>query len=455
MGHVLNKVVVLIHTNTWTMATINYRVRSVKSGRLATIYLRFKDGIEIDLTVPTAFRIFPEYWNNVSQTFKQRIAFTDTFTEEDKNTLSGGFLDLRNMVLKQYNKISASGRAVSNEWLVSVVDDFHNRTEGNGKETLNEFIERFIKEIESGDRLYNHNNRTERYKYGTIKNYKGFKEQFNLFQVDKGKKYNFDDITIDLYDQLVVYFNGKSYSPNTIGRHIKNLKVIMRIARDQGMHNNNEMDRKKFKSMKVSVQEIYLTETEITQMLELDLSGEPEKELARNVFLIGCYTAQRFSDYSRIRKDNIRKLGDGSMVIDLIQKKTGEQVLIPMRTELVKLLEKYDYNVPKIFEQKLNKKIKDVGADAKITTPIIREKIQGGLKVTTTVPKNKLIKTHTARRTGCTNMYLGGVPTLGIMKISGHKTEREFLTYINVSKEQTAQTLNTHPYFSQSKLKVV
>lgn len=229
----------------------------------------------------------------------------------------------------------------------------------------------------------------------------------------------------------------------------------MRIARDNGMHNNNEIDRKKFKSMKVSVQEIYLTETELNQMLDLNLSDQPEMDLARDIFLIGCYTAQRFSDYSRIKKDNIRQLSDGTMVVDIIQKKTGEQVLIPMRPELVKLLEKYDYNVPRIFEQKLNMRIKNVGELAKVTTPIIWEEIRGGLKVTSTIPKNKLIKTHTARRTGCTNMHLAGVPTISIMKISGHKSEREFLSYIKASKEQTAQILNTHPYFTQAKLKAI
>lgn len=443
------------HTIHKRMATIKFRIRSAKKGRLATIYIRFKVGTTIDLTVPTAFNMYPEYWNVASQTFKQRIPFSETFTESDKNNLSDNFLDLRNMVLRKYNELNASGRPVTKEWLISVVNTFHNKTETLGKETLNDFIDRFIKEIETGQRLYNHNNRTERYKDGTIKNYRGFREQFNLFQESKNRVYNFDDITIDLYDQLVVFFNSKSYSPNTIGRHIKNLKVVMRIARDNGLHHNNEVDRKKFKSMKVSVHEIYLTETEVKKMFDLNLSELPRLERARDVFLIGCYTAQRFSDYSRIRKENIRKLNDGTMVVDIIQQKTGEQVLIPMRPELVFLLEKYEYNVPKVLEQKLNMAIKDVGELALITTPIIREGTRGGLKVVTKVTKNKLIKTHTARRTGCTNMYLAGVPTLGIMKISGHKTEREFLTYIKTSKEQTAQTLNTHPYFTQSKLKVV
>ena len=40
--------------------------------------------------------------------------------------------------------------------------------------------------------------------------------------------------------------------------------------------------------------------------------------------------------------------------------------------------------------------------------------------------KCDLIKTHTARRSGCTNMYLAKIQPIDIMKISGHKTERNF-----------------------------
>jgi hypothetical protein len=69
--------------------------------------------------------------------------------------------------------------------------------------------------------------------------------------------------------------------------------------------------------------------------------------------------------------------------------------------------------------------------------------------------KKDLIKTHTARRTGCSLMYLAGIPVIDIMKVSGHKTEKEFLKYIKVGKEETAINLASHPYFNQSNLKVV
>ena len=77
------------------------------------------------------------------------------------------------------------------------------------------------------------------------------------------------------------------------------------------------------------------------------------------------------------------------------------------------------------------------------------EKIKGGLKVKTSISKHDLIKTHTARRTGITNLYLAGIPTLAIQKLSGHKTEVNLLKYIKVTKEQNADILARHHYFTQ------
>ena len=43
-----------------------------------------------------------------------------------------------------------------------------------------------------------------------------------------------------------------------------------------------------------------------------------------------------------------------------------------------------------------------------------------------------------------TNYYLQGFPTIDLMKITGHKTEKAFLKYIRVSKLDTAKRLNLH-----------
>lgn len=65
-----------------------------------------------------------------------------------------------------------------------------------------------------------------------------------------------------------------------------------------------------------------------------------------------------------------------------------------------------------------------------------------------TITKTRLMKALTARRSGAMNRYLAGIPTIAIMKTTGHKTEREFMKYIKITEEQTALELMSHPYFS-------
>lgn len=319
------------------------------------------------------------------------------------------------------------------------------------KLNLNQYIQKFISDIETGKRT---TEKSTRYAKGTIKNYYGFQTQFDNYQKEHNRKLNFDQITIDFYDKYVVFFNQKNYSPNTIGRHIKALKVIMRAAGEDGLHQNKDIERKKFKTITTEVHPIYLTQKEVETLYNLDLSENKMLDIARDIFLIGCYTGQRFSDYSRINSQHIKEV-KGGKIIDLIQKKTGEQVLIPVRPELETILKKYNYNPPRTHEQKANERIKLVCEKAKINEQIEIEEIKGGLKVTQRKAKHLLIKTHTARRTGATLMFLAGIPTISIMKITGHKTEREFLKYIRVTKEETAQTLMNHPYFNTTPLKLV
>ena len=344
-----------------------------------------------------------------------------------------------------------------------------------GKINLNQYIQKFISDIQTGKRATENGTR---YTPGTIKNYLGFQSQFNEFQLDprdrptaterkkrkdndqpkepkfRKKNIDFEDITIDFYDKYVSFFNQKNYSPNTTGRHIKALKVIMRAAAEDGLHENKDIERKKFKVITTEVHPIYLTQQEIENVYNLDLTDNKTLDVARDIFLIGCYTAQRFSDYSRINAKHIKEV-KGGKVIELIQKKTGERVTIPVRPELETILKKYDYNPPHTHEQKANERIKLVCDKAKINELIEMEEIKGGLKVTQSHPKHELIKTHTARRTGATLMFLAGIAPISIMKITGHKTEREFLKYIRVTKEENETLLMNHPYFKGTPLKLV
>jgi len=106
--------------------------------------------------------------------------------------------------------------------------------------------------------------------------------------------------------------------------------------------------------------------------------------------------------------------------IDIIQKKTGAKVSIPCKKELLEILEKYDFNLPHLEDQTINRLIKKVAERAGITNPVTIETSKGGVKKKETFEKYKLVMSHTARRTGATLMYLAGIDAYDIVKITGY-----------------------------------
>jgi integrase len=49
------------------------------------------------------------------------------------------------------------------------------------------------------------------------------------------------------------------------------------------------------------------------------------------------------------------------------------------------------------------------------------------------------VSSHTCRRTFCTLKFLKGMPAQAIMKFTGHTSERNFLKYLKLDAELTAQ----------------
>jgi hypothetical protein len=430
------------------MATVRFYTRS-KVNKLASVYVSYQDGTKIKIRIITPFKIYPDYWNEKLQRLKPNILFTGELTRDETKDIEDRFSQLKDRILRESFKLTAKPTAT---WLKDVVDKFYYKEAPKKAETFREYFERFYQEAKAGTRLATVGTTKRIYSYESLRSIRGTKLSVEMFMDEQKRKSDFDDITIDWYNEFLQFYFKRGCGANYLGRHIKMIKTVMRAARDEGLHQNTEIERKSFKTLSEPSDSIYLTEAEVRKIYEKDLSKNKLYDKVRDVFLAGVYTAQRFSDYSRINKSMIKEEGE-VRYIELVQQKTGEKCLIPMREELEEILKKYNYSLPKTFEQKVNFNIKKVGEACEITEPITIEKYQSGMRVKKTVRKCDLIKTHTARRTGCTLMYLSGIPTIDIMKISGHRTEKEFLKYIKVGKKETALTLAKHPYFN-TKLKV-
>ena len=334
--------------------------------------------------------------------------------------------------------------------------------------TLNKFIDRFEKEVENGTRQ---TDRGTNYAFATIKSIKQALNQFRYFQKETKTKYDFDDINMSFYYKFTSYLKNKNYSVNSIGKCIKELKAVMYIAEIEGYHSNNAWKDKKFKGTRIEIDCIYLTREELDKMMAVDLSKyDIGHTQARDIFMVGVWTAQRVSDYNNIRKEDFSTLTKNVMreeddpehpgekkawiekqevtYLNVRQKKTGAKVAIPCNSQLKAILEKYDYQLPRLEDQVINRYIKEVARDAGLTDLVEIETTKGGTPKKVKIEKYKLIHTHTARRTGATLMYLAGVDVYDIMKVTGHTSPAMLKKYIRADSLEVVEKLtNKYDYF--------
>jgi len=286
------------------------------------------------------------------------------------------------------------------------------------------------------------------HKKGSIQVYEAL---FNhLIAFASSRKYNltFETINMDFYNQFQDYIlNEKKLLTNTFGKQISTLKTFLNIATELGINKSLAYKSRLFKAPEEKVNHIYLSEEELKLMEDVDLSEIPYLDRVRDFFLIGCHTGLRFSDFTQLKKENFEKKG-GKLFFNVITHKTKERVVIPVKSVIEKISMKYDWVFPRaISNQKMNKYLKELGKIAKIETRVIRKEFRGGENKEELKFKYDLITTHTARRSFATNAYLAGVPTLSIMKLTGHTTESSFMKYIKVSQERNAELLSDHPFF--------
>ena len=266
-------------------------------------------------------------------------------------------------------------------------------------------------------------NRFKKYTYNLLEEY--FKKQ----------KPTFDDIDHTFCENFIEWMSERNLCANTRGSHVKFIKAAMNDAYKNKLHQN--IDFKTFRKETEQIDAVYLTNEEVTKVANLPLCGS--HAVARDLFIVGCHTGMRFSDYSRLSMNDI---SDG--VIHLITKKCKAPVDIPVHPRVMEILKKHGGVMPKLSGQRFNMYIKDVCKEAGINESVLVRKSGKHIRY----EKWELVSSHTARRTCLTNMYKAGIPVYRCMMISGHKTEAVFLTYIRITQEENAQFLKDNPFFN-------
>lgn len=410
------------------MANVKFILKEPNSKTDTLIYLvcnyqykRFK--------YSTGEKINPTYWNIKNQRVKETKKFKE-YPEFNSR------LDTIQSALNTiFRRLLNDGAQPNNQLLK---EELENQLGGKvlkkRKLTFFEFIDDYIEESKNFKQK------------STVTVYKTTLKHLKNFSQKSKKSIDFDSINLTFYNSFMKYLSKDlEMSNNTVGKYIKTLKSFLNEATERGVNENLEFRKRKFKTLKEETDKVYLSSEELEKILNHNFSNQEHLEKVRDLFLIGCYTGLRFSDFTQIKEENI--FIDKS-IIQINTKKTNERVTIPMHKIVRDILKKYNYNLPSSFtNQVMNKYIKELVELCEINELVEVTTSKAGVIEKKPIPKYDLITTHTARRSFATNLYLADIPSISIMKITGHKTEKSFLRYIRVTQEQNANKLLNHSFF--------
>ncbi len=248
---------------------------------------------------------------------------------------------------------------------------------------------------------------------------------------------NMDEQTME---DFVYYLQSQNLMSSTIKNNLNRIKYLLKKACRAGYETDRAIED--FNVPDEEGNAIFLTMREVYKIHRYtDLT--PRQMEIKDYFIIGCLTALRFSDYSRLKPKNFVR---NKIVIKT--QKTNTPVQVPMHPIVKEIIRKYNKELPvPPSVQHFNRAIKKICRKIGFKKKILFERQIGLQRVSKLIPKYQFISSHTARRTAATNMYLAGIMPFRIMLITGHKTEKSFFRYIRITREENVKVLAKHKFF--------
>ena len=389
------------------MATAKFYLKDKNSSKETLILLAFNYSNR-RLKYSTKISIKPNHWDYNLQKIKPQVSLS--------LKLNSQLSLIENEILDLYHSMKSNNETISNKILKQFLDIRLSREE---KEDFFSYAKRYIQQ-------------KSELQHTTKRDYNQTLNVLRKFEHQTGYLISFESINLDFYNRFKHYvLNVLNHSLNTFGKRIKTIKSVMNYATEIGINKNLEFQKSAFKVLSNKTKRVYLSIEEINKLINLDLNSNLKK--SRDAFVLMCYIGLRYSDYEKINRNNI-----SDDCLDITMTKTNEQVSIPIHPTALEIIKKYNYNLPKLSNQKLNNEIKKICKYAGINDEIYNRNVKS--------KKYELITCHTARRSFATNGYLSDVPVRDLMSITGHKKETTFLNYVQVKRDvKLSRILEIYP----------
>ncbi|MCE7064026.1 site-specific integrase [Dyadobacter sp. CY326] len=432
---------------------VRFYIRNKKATTQQPIYLSYFLAKKSRLFYATGIKVHPKHWDNkldkvkniavpiltVDNKHAHEIAQCQQATKDNVNLYLSY---LRDVVDKALSDAMVKHISPTKEYLEHCLNVYINPPKVEEAIGFFPFVEKFINDLETGKRLLDGNKIADP---KTVQRYKTAKNSLFEFQGQIERVLVFDDWTEELWNEYTSYLTFiKKFKINNIGFYQKQLKILLKTARKARLYTVGEwLDDAKI--LAESPIDVYLNKKELELIENYDLAGNDRLDRVRDLFLIGCNTGFRISDWKQVKQENIKTTLAGNDYLEIMPEKAhATSPSTPLLPIVTRILEKYSGVLPVISEQKFNDYIKElcklVGIVELVTT---RHNIAGRIKIET-FPKHTQISSHTARRSFATNMYLDGMRSQLIMKATGHTTEKNFIKYLKLNNSEAVDAMVEH-----------
>jgi integrase len=274
-----------------------------------------------------------------------------------------------------------------------------------------------------------------------VKNYNTLIFHLNEFADQFDANIYTNSIGEEFMDDFVLYLEGKYLKQN----YIVNLLFLVKSMASKAAKYGYAVDPG-YDDVEIKLEpsfSIFLSMNDITRVYYFKGLSKKQERI-KDLFVVGCLTALRFSDYSTLIENDFTK-----DYIVKVTKKTKAKVTIPLHDYVREILIKYNGVLYfGLSIQYFNRAIKSICKQIGFIDEIRYNLTKGGKLVYETKQKWELISSHTARRSAATNMYqTGRMTTASIMQITGHTTEKSFFRYIKTSDEDKAKQIAGDSFF--------
>ena len=354
-------------------------------------------------------------------------------------------------------KVLSTAGYLSQKDFTQLMNEATGKTEPSKTPYLLEFVSQYCEENErkalrsTGTLLYNFVTGSNAARWGLID-----------WKKAQGKV-KFESVDWNFREKFSRYCLASGLNIAYTAATLKRLGQFINESRKRGHHSNTISIETGFQGVKnqaVKQLPVTLTLEELNRLASLELSGQDEK--VRDMFLIGVFTGQRYSDYSSIKPNQIK--GGG---VFFRQQKTKALVEIDLDMfgglvpkSLGDLLVKYGNQSPTLTRGGngsvvFNRSIKFLCRRAGITTKVEWITTNGGTIKTEMLEKWQVVSSHCCRRSFATLWAKMGLPLADIASATGHTTEKQLMEYVGLTHEEKRDKRRVAVDAAKAKLKAI